>query len=92
MSHCVFDETPHSSSFRRWSVTEFVEDEKEAHSHEVSILCCWIRSLLRHSPDVDEVYPGKPIFLSSDGNENYYTYALVLLVRTNRVVIFIAIK
>ena len=62
MSHCVFDETPHSSSFRRWSVTEFVEDEKEAHSHEVSILCCWIRSLLRHSPDVGEVEREREFF------------------------------
>ena len=41
---------------------------------------------------LSRVYPGKPIFLSSGGNENYYTNALVLLVRTNRVVIFIAIK
>ena len=29
------------------------------------------------------VYPGKPIFLSFDGNENYYTHALILLIRTN---------
>jgi hypothetical protein len=38
------------------------------------------------------VYPGKPIFLSFDGNESYYTNALILLIRTNCVVIFVAIK
>ena len=34
-------------------------------------------------------YPGKSIVLSCDGNGNYYTIALTLLVRTNCVVIFI---
>jgi len=37
-------------------------------------------------------YPGKHIFLSSDGNQNYYTNSLILLIRTNCVVIFVAIK
>ena len=51
-------------------------------------------TLLRndHPIQLHGIYPGKPIFLSLDGNENYYKNALILLVRTNCVVIFIAIK
>jgi hypothetical protein len=35
---------------------------------------------------------GEIIFLSFDGNQNYYTDSFTLLIRTNCVVIFVAIK
>jgi hypothetical protein len=54
-------------------------------------------NVMNGARNVDEgahniTYPGKPIFLSFDGNQNYYTSSLILLVRTNCVVIFVAIK
>ena len=50
------------------------------------------RSPFRQYKVAGRAYPGKPFFLLLDGNENYYTDALILLVRTNCVVIFLAIK
>jgi hypothetical protein len=46
----------------------------------------------RNTKPGGQSYPGKPIFLEFDGKENYYINALMLLIRTNCVVIFLAIK
>jgi len=41
------------------------------------------RRVEKNALEVRWVYPGKPIFLSSDGNENYHTNSLILLIRQN---------
>jgi hypothetical protein len=50
------------------------------------------KRLLKHflCHEIPGSNPGKPIFLSESGNENYYTNAVLLLVRPSCVVIFVA--